>query len=60
MATIAPDNLPKALSPLALFVPFVVVAIALIATHASVGMDITAAVAFLGIPALILLVRKHH
>jgi hypothetical protein len=60
MATIAPDNLPKALSPLALFVPALVVLVALIATHASVGTDITAAVAFLGIPALIILMRKHH
>lgn len=48
------------LSSAALFVPFVVVLIALIATHASVGSDITAGVVFLGIPALILALRKHH
>ncbi len=48
------------LSPYALFVPFFVVLIALIATHASIGSDITAGVVFLGIPALILALRKHH
>jgi hypothetical protein len=48
------------LSSYALFVPFAVVLAALIATHATVGSDIAAGVAFLGIPALIIAMRKYH
>ncbi|MGE0403289.1 MAG: hypothetical protein AB7T06_41665 [Kofleriaceae bacterium] len=55
----ATTSSPSQLSPYALFVPFVVVLIALVATHASVGADVTAAVAFLGIPALIIAMRRH-
>jgi len=57
MATIVK---PSELSSFALFVPFILVLIALIATHASVGSDIAAGVAFLGIPVLIIAARKFH
>lgn len=56
----AATTTPSSLNPLALFVPFVVVLVALIATHAPISSDIAATVAFLGIPAVILALRARH